>query len=140
MNRKPRDTSRDQVGLISGPMPALNFFREFDAQRREFQRDAQWGGWTFDKERLVLWNEECPSYEIDVETCTSSQEVLDWFAHVGHRYSPDQLGYLVRALDDLLGFRQNLLKGCQRQEVLPNVRAHLKREGWLVQPRTRKTR
>ena len=132
-------TNVDHCWAPAYPMPAAQFFREVEAQLKEFKRHPRWGGWAFDKKRLVLRNDERPSYEIDVETCSSPEEVLDWLAHVRHRYSPEQLGHLVNALDDLLRFRDNLLftRSSWKQEIR-DVRAHLKKRGWLVRPRPAK--
>ncbi len=70
--------------------------------------------WVLDPEHLVLvlgdpataqW-----AYEVDLEHCTTSAEVLARIAHVAAKgwASSEVLGGLVRALDDVLRFRTNL--------------------------------
>ena len=110
--------------------------REAAAEFDDFRRHPRWGGWTLDPTWLVLRNDDCPYYEIDLRECVSPEDVLDWIAHVRDRYSPEQMGHLVAALDDLLGFRKHLLAFCRQGGMdIPDVRAHLEREGWLVNAR-----
>ncbi len=70
--------------------------------------------WVLDPGRLVLvlgdpatgvW-----AYEVDLERCTTSAEVLARIAHVAAKgwVSNEILGSLVRALDEVLRFRTNL--------------------------------
>ena len=139
MTQQARDRD-DWSGLPARPLSPAEFCGYVDRQGKEFKRQPRWGAWTLDKNRLVLTNTECSYYEIDVETCRSPEEVLDWLAHVAGRYSPQELGHLVVALDDLLGFRDSLLASRQWAIDVSDVRQHLKQRGWLVRPRTKKTR
>lgn len=65
------------------------------------ETERTWGPWTLDPELLTL---DHPLYQIDLETCTSSAEVLDWIMQVGHKVFADDatLAGLVRALNDCL--------------------------------------
>ena len=73
------------------PRPIDEFCDEAAAEFLAFQRDPRWGGWTFDPTWLLLRNDELPWYQIDLHTCRSSEDVLDWLVQVRDRYSPEQL-------------------------------------------------
>lgn len=66
----------------------------------------RWGRWTLDKDALALSLAEGTQdeYEVDLERCTKSAEVLDWIMQVAGKtgVSEEDLGYLVRAINDLL--------------------------------------
>jgi hypothetical protein len=66
-----------------------------------------WGPWRFDARRRVLDHDW---YEIDLDRCTSSAEVLDWICQVaGKSWADDAtIAGLVRALDDVLAPQQYL--------------------------------
>ena len=115
------------------PRPLDEVMDEAAAEFEEFKRHPVWDKWTFEPTCLVLWNDEYPSYEIDLRTCGSPEDVLDWLAHARGHVSPEQVGYLVLALNDLLPFREHLLawRSLGGGDI-PDVRAHLEREGWLV--------
>jgi hypothetical protein len=66
----------------------------------------RWGPWRFDSSRVVL---DCHDgdrwiYEVDLEHCRTSAEVLDWIMQVaGKNWATDAvLAGLVRALDEIL--------------------------------------
>jgi hypothetical protein len=70
-----------------------------------------WGPWRLDAERLALdcYLDGSWTYEVDLERCTTSAEVLDWIAQVSGKgwfdaADPDAqvVGHLVMALDALL--------------------------------------
>jgi hypothetical protein len=65
-----------------------------------------WGPWHLDRKWRVLYVEE-PSgyrYEVDLDHCLSSAEVLDWLCQIaGKTWADDAtLAGLVRAIDDVL--------------------------------------
>jgi len=68
---------------------------------------GEWGPWSLVRSNYTLIHH---NYEIDLETCTSSAEVLDWIAQIaGKRWADDStIAHLVRALDDLLYLQSNL--------------------------------
>ena len=76
---------------------------------------TQWGRWHFNRERLELCLApgEQSEYPIDLETCTTSEAVLDWIAQVANRnlVTHEDVGQLVRALDELLGLQDALCGG-----------------------------
>lgn len=63
----------------------------------------RWGNWEYNAETFVLWNEKT-SYEVDLERCSTSAEMLDWIFQVAGKAwaTADELGHLVEALDDTL--------------------------------------
>lgn len=62
-----------------------------------------WGRWTFNRRALTLDLGD-GEYEVDLERCNSSAEVLDWICQVaGKSYvNSEDLGDLVLAINDLL--------------------------------------
>jgi hypothetical protein len=71
-----------------------------------------WGPWCLDPTRLVL---ECYEgrrwvYEVDLEQCTTSAQVLDWIAQVAMKtWATDAvIAGLIRALDAVLDLQSNL--------------------------------
>jgi hypothetical protein len=77
---------------------------------------SDWGGWTLNPELRIL---ELLSphgnyvYEIDLDTCTTSAEVLDWLCQVAGKVWADDavLAGLVRAIDDVLHPQAHLCSG-----------------------------
>ena len=90
------------------PLVSLHdFLAEPDGKR-------DWGVWRLDPTEPVIFPTWPYRYEIDLETCTSSANVLDWIAQIaGKGWSDDGndrdiLGGLVVALDDILDLQGNL--------------------------------
>jgi hypothetical protein len=88
---------------------------------------GDWGPWRLDPETRVLYPVWPYRYEVDLDACTTSAEVLDWIIQVaqkgwasaehggnGPEHNPDGwtddaiLAGLVRALDDVLHPQANL--------------------------------
>jgi hypothetical protein len=69
--------------------------------------------WNYNPRTLTLRLNQRPWYEIDLERCRTSAEVLDWIAQVaGKTWATDEiLGALVRRLNELL-YLQELLCPC----------------------------
>lgn len=66
-----------------------------------------WGPWRLDPDNLVLIceDEQHPAgYEVDLELCTTSAQVLDWIMQVEMKtWADDQVvAGLIRALNDVL--------------------------------------
>jgi hypothetical protein len=63
-----------------------------------------WGPWRLNPEARVLHTVEPYRYEIDLDTCTTSAEVLDWICQAaGKTWADDAtVAGLIRALDDVL--------------------------------------
>ena len=68
-----------------------------------------WGNWRFDAKTLILKNVQY-NYQIDLEECDTSANMLDSiFQLCGKTWmTPDDLGHLVQALDDVLRPQANL--------------------------------
>ena len=68
---------------------------------KDWSEDPQWGDWHLDVEHLVLIN---PNYEIDLERCLTSAEVLDWILQFSKKYHASYLDIagLVNAFDSVL--------------------------------------
>jgi hypothetical protein len=77
-----------------------------------------WGPWQLDAGRLVLWHDLDGGYEVDLEQCLTSAEVLDWIAQILHKgWGAATVAGLVRALDDVLHPQRNLCSGGQPREI-----------------------
>lgn len=102
-----------QAGLVSTwhgrPWPGWRSARP-GAYHRPMTKRLTWGPWALQTSNLTL---VCQDYEVDLERVTSGAEALDWIAQVaGKTWStPDTIGYLVLALDDLLELQENLCGG-----------------------------
>lgn len=81
-----------------------------------FRRGRYWGPWHLDRAQRALWTEAGGyRYEIDLGTCTSSAEVLDWICQInGKLWGDTQAGHnaivagLVDALTEVLHPQANL--------------------------------
>lgn len=71
---------------------------------------VDWGPWALNVSAFTL---ECNDYEVDLEQCTTSAEVLDWIAQVASKdWATDEVvAGLVRAINDLLAPQENLCSG-----------------------------
>lgn len=73
-----------------------------------------WGPWKLDTEHLVLVREaprrEGGGYEVDLEECKTSAEVLDWICQVAMKLWADErtVAGLVRAIQDILNPQAHL--------------------------------
>ncbi len=75
--------------------------------RGQGSRPYRWGAWRY-KENRTLVHDRASWYEVDLDRCTNSAQVLDWIAQLAHKswVSPTDLGHFVRALEDLLSLQQ----------------------------------
>jgi hypothetical protein len=71
---------------------------------------VKWGEWELDRARLVLMHTAGYGYEVDLEDCTTSAQVLDWIMQIaGKNWGTRKcVGGLVEALNDLLRPQANL--------------------------------
>jgi hypothetical protein len=86
----------------------------------------RWGVWWFEPSNYTLRHED-GGYEIDLEECNDSAEVLDWIVQVAGKgwCKPEDLGNLVLALDDLLYLQKNF---CPDGKAQPRLsKAELRR-------------
>lgn len=77
-----------------------------------------WGPWRLDPSHLTLTH-DASTYEIDLETCTSSAQVLDWVMQINTKTWGDNatIAGLVRAFDDLLHPQANLCSSGQSRQL-----------------------
>lgn len=77
----------------------------------EVVKAGQWGNWRFDSNhKLLIINKSLNDmppfdiYEVDLEECNSSAQILDWIAQVSQKTwaSREDIGYLVEALEEIL--------------------------------------
>lgn len=91
---------------------------------------GDWGPWRLDKSVYVLFPTTPYRYEVDLEDCTTSAEVLDWiFQIAGKTWADDAtIAGLVRALDDILHPQATLCSsGQSRSLTRSDVRALVRR-------------
>jgi hypothetical protein len=95
--RKHKDTwTMQELANVKAPYP---------------KHGDKWGKWKFDVERLVLvYRKGRHNYEVDVERMTNSSHTLDWIFQVAGKSwaSPEDVGQLVFAIDDLISPQANL--------------------------------
>lgn len=90
-----------------------------------------WGIWQYDAKTLVLFTREPYRYEIDLEACMSSAEVLDWIFQLAGKtwMNAEQLGNLIYALDDIIDPQATLCSGGRNKlfkDISKYLRANLK--------------
>lgn len=75
-------------------------------------KGAGWGPWTLN---VGVYTLEHDDYEVDLEQCTTSAEVLDWIAQVATKpWATDEvIAGLVRALNDVLAPQEHLCSSGQ---------------------------
>jgi|SRR6185369_8654607 hypothetical protein len=87
-----------------------------DTEVPPVEHGDRWGNWEFDAERLVLvYSQEGrrERYEIDLESMTTSAEMLDLIfqMHIKTWIDRKDIGDLVQALDDLFHPETTLCSG-----------------------------
>jgi len=89
------------------------------------QHGHTWGNWKFDADTLTLnyapkghWQ-----YEIDLERCATSAQLLDWVFQIQGKgiFSPKDLADMLEALNDLLRPQANLCS-CGQNKRIPDVK------------------
>lgn len=106
---------------------------------RPGDRRAEWGPWHIDRDVYVLWTQR-PGYryEVDLEDCTTSAEVLDWICQVAHKgwrmrtpgAGRDQIvAGLVTALDDVLDPQAHLCSFGRSKRLSPPAIRQLVEDG-----------
>src|SRR6266487_1772983 len=93
---------------------------------------SDWGPWrlkTSTRELSVRVGKQ-HSYEVDLDDCTTSAQVLDWMMQVaGKSWADDAtIAGLVRALDDVLRPQANLCSGGRSKELTGAAIRRLVRE------------
>lgn len=74
-------------------------------------KQTQWGRWRLDGGCLVP--EQAPDYYVDLRRITDSAKALDWIVQLSKKswVTEEDLGFLVKALDYILGFQQRYCGG-----------------------------
>jgi len=115
-----------------------------DAPPSSPSSERRWGPWLYDERALSLVfdprNEReaggetaylARDYDIDLRRCRDSHQVLDWIAQIANKTwaSPATIGYLVRALNDLLGLQAFMCGGALNSatsgDAIEDMRAHI---------------
>lgn len=62
----------------------------------------RYGPWTHNATTRTIEHEN--TYQVDLDRCRTSAEVLDWIVQISHKSWADEacIGYLVRALDGVI--------------------------------------
>ena len=68
---------------------------------------GQWGNWQLIKQVRVLKHVRC-FYEIDLDRCQTSADLLDWIFHVRGKFNDQDNLDLMQAFEDVLHPRANL--------------------------------
>jgi len=94
---------------------------------RENHQKTAWGPWSYEPETFHLvgrfprdrTNPE--EYGVRLDSCRDSAGVLDWIIQFARKSwtTPEQVGHLVSALDDLLGLQQNICGNEQNKRIAP---------------------
>lgn len=109
---------------------------EIQAERAARSRKpGKWGPWHLNRKTLCLELRDSTGkwrYEIDLTHCATAASCLDWIAHVAQKRSmtPEIVGYMVKALQDLLDIIPALVCG-DLVEGGGDVKALLRRTGWI---------
>ena len=76
----------------------------------KFPKKTTWGSWRYIKKYSILVHKKDPYYEIDLDTCKTVKEILNWIAHIMKKIwaSDEDIANLVRAFDDLLNLQGDL--------------------------------
>jgi hypothetical protein len=94
----------------------------------------RWGGWVLQEDLTLV----CNNYEVDLETCINSAEILDWITQVLHKtwVTPEIFKGLVQALDDLLMIQENFCPMGESKEVhasdITKIVSFSKKRGVLI--------
>ncbi len=119
----------------------------FDAGRRDVARrmangTARWGNWHYVPDHGTgTLEHRYPAggsvYEVDLATCDTGAEVLDWILQIDGKSwaSAEDVGYLVRALSDILsiqGWAQDLRQSTMSSPSSENWGTRTTKTGHLI--------
>jgi len=103
-----------------------NGFTNLSGPRAERpQHGDRWGDWWYNADNFTLEYKYWELYYVDLERCNTSAELADWVFQIANKGwgTPEVLGHLIQALDDLLEPQANLCS-CGRSKTM-NVREYL---------------
>lgn len=82
--------------------------------------EGKWGYWEYNPDNLTLQfsktvGDNYTEYEIDLERCNTSTQVLDWIFQIKNKFwcSDVDIADLLRAFDDLMDSVQDKLCGSE---------------------------
>jgi len=107
--------------IVGGANPRCWACARLDSQERRadvLAGKVKWGPWHYRPDNLTLVHDD--GYDVDLERCRTSAEVLDWIAQVSGKdvvYDEKDVGHLVRALDEMLGLQARLCGGGQDHTI-----------------------
>lgn len=107
-----------------------------DYKPRTYRNGHRWGRWRFvAKDRCLEFIDDTGRmlYDICLTRCQTSAQILDWLCQVSHKQwaTSEDVGNLVRALDDLVGGLQSRLCGSGAEKAPIDWQQIIgKPEGW----------
>lgn len=115
----PKDRRRPGMTPAARPL-VLTPASEIPPEGRGKPRH-EWGPWHIDRDVYVLWT-DAPGYryEVDLELCTTSAQVLDWICQVAGKQWDDRghiIAGLITALDDVLSPQARLCPGGRPKQL-----------------------
>jgi hypothetical protein len=70
-----------------------------------------YGKWTHNPRTRTIDHDD--GYQVDLDRCRTSAEVLDWIAQISHKSwgDPETVGNLVKAIDEVLCLQATVCPG-----------------------------
>lgn len=106
----------------------------------KLRHGQKWGNWTLDLRLLTLNYSEGKGrgYEIDLEDMTDSAPMLDWIMQMSAKpwMTPEQLGHLVRALDEVFHPQAYICSFGANHEINPRKHVRARADGVRRTPRS----
>lgn len=108
-NANEADAAQHMATGETVDVPAEDLHRILPMIIKKHSARTKWGHWHFVEEDRSLeyrLDNGFVRYMVDLERCNTSAEILDWIVHISRKeeaYNPEDIGNLVKALDDLLG-------------------------------------
>jgi excisionase family DNA binding protein len=89
---------------------------------------ARWGAWRYNPNNLTLefaMEGSDNPYSVNLRRCNTSSQVLDWLCQLNEEAwcSPEQVGYLLQAIDELSGGLQRTLCGGGQIDMEKHLRS-----------------
>jgi len=104
------EMTRNSCGTDSFLTGTTKFEKEKGMTKVRVKDGQKWGNWKYNGRILSLEYDKTPSYDIDLEKCTSGSEVLDWIFQVQGKswMVVEDVGNLVAALAAIFPGAQGL--------------------------------
>jgi len=124
--RQYRDYVEEHYGQHS---PCFGFWNPGATPRPEKPKHGDaWGDWWYNADNFTLEYKSWQHYYVDLERCTTSAETMDWIFQIATKSwaTPEVLGHLIQALDDVLEPQANLCSGGSNKTM--DVRSYLQKQ------------